>query len=121
MTVRSRHRASDTEPRGERRRQGQHCVNAWSIRHSDARARRFEADDTAGANLVCAVIDFGGSVGNPLVLGLPDPFLAPLSEMPGMESVIALLFVEAFAARGGRQPIIDRLAETCFLLLLRHL
>ena len=82
---------------------------------------RFQSDEAEGAQLVCAVIDFGGHAGNPLLSALPDPFLAPMSQMAEIEATIALLFDEAFGARPGRQAAIDRLAEYCFLSLLRHL
>lgn len=80
---------------------------------------RFEVDDE-GANLVCATIDFGGTSENPLFAGLPDLFLAPMSEVDGLEAVVACLFNEAFGALAGRQAVIDRLAEYCVILLLRH-
>jgi AraC-like DNA-binding protein len=80
---------------------------------------RFEVDNE-GANLVCATIDFGGTAENPLLAGLPDLFLAPMSEIDGIEAIVTSLFNEAFGALAGRQSVIDRLTEYCLILLLRH-
>jgi AraC-like DNA-binding protein len=80
---------------------------------------RFEVDDQ-DASLVCATIDFGGGSESPLLAGLPDLFLAPLSEIDGSTAIVASLFNEAFGALAGRQSVIDRLTEYCLILLLRH-
>jgi AraC-like DNA-binding protein len=81
---------------------------------------RFEVDDADGADLVCAFVDFGASLGNPLLRGLPDFLVVPLADMIGVESTLALLFDEAFARRAGREAGIDRLMEFFVVLLLRH-
>ena len=81
---------------------------------------RFEVDEADGADLVCAFVDFGATLGNPLLRGLPDFLVVPLAEMTGVESTLALLFDEAFATRVGREAGIDRLMEFFVVLLLRH-
>lgn len=81
---------------------------------------RFEVDDADGADLVCAFVDFGATLGNPLLRGLPDFLVVPLADMNGVESTLALLFDEAFARRAGREAGIDRLMEFFVVLLLRH-
>ena len=81
---------------------------------------RFEVDDSDGADLVCAFIEFGSGVGNPLLRGLPDLLMAPMTEIAGVEPTLALLFDEAFAQRSGREAAIDRLVEYFMVLLLRH-
>ena len=81
---------------------------------------RFEVDEADGADLVCAFIDFGAALGNPLLRGLPDFLTVPLAEMVGVECTLALLFDEAFASRAGREAGIDRLMEFFVVLLLRH-
>lgn len=83
-------------------------------------AHRFEVDDSEGADLVCAFVDFGASQGNPLMRGLPDFLSVPLADMIGVEATLALLFDEAFARRAGREAAIDRLMEFLVVLLLRH-
>jgi AraC-like DNA-binding protein len=80
----------------------------------------FQVDDPAGAKLVCATIDFGGGVGNPLVSGLPDLLHLPLAALSGIDVTLALLFEEAFAERVGRQAAINRLAEYFLVLMLRY-
>ncbi len=83
-------------------------------------AHRFEVDAVEGADLVCAFIDFGSTVGNPLLRGLPDYLSVPLADIAGVNSTLALLFDEAFAKRPGRAAGIDRLVEFFVVLLLRH-
>lgn len=83
-------------------------------------AHRFEVDDARGADLVCAFIDFGSAAANPLLRGLPDLLMVPMSDLTGVEATLALLFDEAFAQRLGREAAIDRLVELFVVLLLRH-
>lgn len=83
-------------------------------------AHRFEVDAVEGADLVCAFIDFGSNLGNPLLRGLPDFLSVPLADIAGVESTLGLLFDEAFAQRPGREAGIDRLMEFLVVLLLRH-
>ena len=80
----------------------------------------FRVDDPQGAELVCALIDFGGGMGNPLLQGLPDILLVPLSSMKGIDTTLAMLFEEAFNEQAGRQAAINRLAEYFLVLLLRY-
>jgi AraC-like DNA-binding protein len=81
---------------------------------------RFEVDDRDGADLVCAYIDFGASVAQPLLRGLPRQLRVPTREIAGVEATLSLLFDEAFAQRAGREAAIDRLVEYFVVLLLRH-
>jgi len=81
---------------------------------------RFQVQHQAGAELVCAEIDFGVGVGNPLVCGLPKLMIIPLSEIKGLKSLLDIMFDEAFANRCGRQAAVDRLTEFFLVLLLRH-
>lgn len=83
-------------------------------------AHRFEVGKRDGADLVCASIDFGKGVGNPVLRGLPDVMAVPMADISGVESTLALLFDEAFAQRPGREAAIARLAEYFIVLLLRH-
>ena len=81
---------------------------------------RFEVDEADRADLVCAFVDFGAALGNPLLRSLPDFLSVPLADMVGVESTLALLFDEAFSRRAGREAGIDRLMEFFVVLLLRH-
>ena len=84
------------------------------------REHQFQVDDPDGAKLVCASIDFGAGMGNPLLRGLPSLLLVPLANIGGIEPTLSLLFDEAFADLPGRQAAIDRLAEYFLVLLLRY-
>ena len=88
--------------------------------YRQAFAHRFEVDEAEGADLVCAFIDFGPALGNPLLRALPERLIVPMTEMAGVESALTLLFDEAFSRRSGRDAGIDRLAEYLVVLLLRH-
>jgi AraC-like DNA-binding protein len=80
---------------------------------------RFRADKEAGAELVCARIEFGAGMLNPLVQALPKMMVLPLHEMAGLAPTVDLLFAEAFGKQPGRQTAVDRLAEYFIVLLLR--
>ena len=81
---------------------------------------RFQVRHQEGAELVCAEIDFGAGIGNPLVCGLPELMVIPLSEIEGLGPLLDLLFDEAFSDRSGRQAAVDRLTEYFLVMLLRH-
>ncbi len=83
-------------------------------------AHRFEVDNREGAELICAFIDFGVGMGNPVLRGMPDLLIAPLAAIQGVDSTLALLFAEGFADQPGREAAINRLAEYFVVLLLRH-
>ena len=72
-----------------------------------------------GAELVCASVSFGAQFGNPLLRGLPNPWLLPLAELPMLAGLLELFFDEAFASRCGRAAMLDRLSELLVIQLLR--
>lgn len=76
----------------------------------------FQAD---GADILCAVVEFGAGMQNPLVLTLPQLLVVPLASFPELAPTAELLFSEAFNPRDGRQAAVDRLTEYFFILLLR--
>lgn len=81
---------------------------------------RLYADPADGADLVCASVEFGAAIGNPLVQGLPSPMVLPLREAPALAAVLDALFTEAFAEHGGRDAALNRLSEVVLIYLLRH-
>ncbi len=83
-------------------------------------AHQFNVDTQRGAKLVCAMIDFGVSAGNPVISTLPDALIIRLSDMPEADPLLTLMFAEAFAEAPGRQVAIDRLMEYFLILLFRH-
>ncbi|HWZ50973.1 MAG TPA: AraC family transcriptional regulator [Granulicella sp.] len=80
---------------------------------------RFRADPAAGAELVCARIEFGAGMQNPLVQTLPELLIVPLASVHELAPTANLLFTEAFAEHPGRQAAIDHLTEYALVLLLR--
>ena len=74
---------------------------------------------TESADIVCAFVDFGAGMLNPLASALPDYLAVPLSSIPELAPTIELLFTEAFDHRDGRQVAVDRLTEYFLVLLLR--
>jgi AraC-like DNA-binding protein len=83
------------------------------------RRHRLYAPEEEGAELVCATIEFGAGMLNPLIASLPEPLVLPLDVLPGLGPTLELLFAEAFADLPGRQAAIDRLFEYVFVLLIR--
>ena len=84
-------------------------------------AHRFISDDTRGADMACAHVEFGDGARNPLTAALPAFVVLPLSVLDGAHPVLDLLFREAFAQRCGRQLVVDRLFEVVLIQILRHL
>jgi hypothetical protein len=72
-----------------------------------------------GVELVCATIEFGAGMLNPLIASLPEPLVLPLDALPELAPALQLLFSEAFSESPGRQAAIDRLFEYVFVLLIR--
>ena len=83
------------------------------------RRHRFWADDASGAEIVCASIEFGSGMLNPLVQALPDVVIVPLKSVTELGPTTELLFLEAFGDLAGRQVAVDRLTEYFLILLLR--
>jgi AraC-like DNA-binding protein len=81
---------------------------------------RLYAGEDDGADLVCASVEFGAAIGNPLVHGLPSPLVLPLREAPALAVVLEALFAEAFAGHSGRDAALARLSEVVLIYLLRH-
>lgn len=81
---------------------------------------RLVADERAGADVVCATVQFGGSGINPITASLPDLVMVPLSQLPGVDALLDLMFDEAFHEQPGRQGVLDRLCEVLMVRLLRH-
>lgn len=80
---------------------------------------RFRVDEAGGAELVCATIEFGAGMLNPIVQALPEVLIVPLESVKELAPTVDLLFAEAFGEQPGRQTAVDRLAEYFLVLLLR--
>lgn len=83
------------------------------------RRHRLYASEDEGAELVCATIEFGAGMLNPLLASLPDPLVLPLDSLPELAPALQLLFSEAFSESPARQPAINRLFEYVLVLLMR--
>lgn len=82
---------------------------------------RFITDATRGADLTCANLHFDGGVANPVAAALPAVICVPLAEIEGADSVLSLLFEEAFNQRCGRRALVNRLFEVVLIQVLRYL
>lgn len=80
---------------------------------------RFRTDEASGAELVCAYVEFGAGMLNPLIRALPEVLIVPLESLKELAPTVELLFTEAFGDHPGRQTAVDRLAEYFLVLLLR--
>jgi AraC-like DNA-binding protein len=83
------------------------------------RLHRLHGPPEEGAELVCATIEFGAGMLNPVIASLPEPLVVPLDALPELEPTLQLLFSEAFSGLPGRQAAMDRLFEYLFVLLIR--
>ena len=81
---------------------------------------RLQADENAGADIVCGSVQFEGGNVNPITDALPSVVLVKLAELTGGQALLDLMFEEAFSDRSGKQAILDRLCETLLINLLRH-
>lgn len=84
-------------------------------------AHRFVTDPVTGADMVCADLRFGGGPSNPISAALPSFVCMPLEEVDGATPVLTLIFEEAFAARCGREAMVNRLFEVLLIQVLRRL
>ncbi len=81
---------------------------------------RLEADVPEAVDLVSAAIEFGGADENPILRGLPDLLVTPLTCVPALDTVQQLLFDEAAARRCGHDAVVSRLTEILMIQLLRY-
>jgi AraC-like DNA-binding protein len=89
---------------------------------------RFITDRDVGADMTCATVRMGstgmtGMAGGagPLAHALPPVVMLTLAELPGMQSLLDLLFSEAREPKCGRQAVVNRLFEVLIIQLIRHL
>jgi AraC-like DNA-binding protein len=80
---------------------------------------RFQTSEQQGAEIVCATIEFGAGMLNPLITSFPELLVLPLDTLPELAPTLQLFFSEAFSELPGRQAAVDRLAEYFLVLLLR--
>ncbi|HVJ07840.1 MAG TPA: AraC family transcriptional regulator [Acidisarcina sp.] len=83
------------------------------------RFHRLHGPEQEGVELVCATIEFGAGMLNPVLASFPEPLVLPLDALPELGPTLQLLFSEAFSKLPGRQTALDRLFEYLFVLLIR--
>lgn len=97
-----------------------HLIRSGSVQVCGVTRRRFEVtqptlmflprpdqhrlvtDDGPGADVVCATVQFGGSGANPITASLPDLVMVPLAQLPRVDTLLDLMFDEAFHEHPGR-------------------
>ena len=80
---------------------------------------RLRASEKDGTELVCATVEFGTGMLNPLTTAFPEPFVIPLDSLPELAPTLQLLFSESASDSPGRQTALDRLFEYVLVLLFR--
>ncbi|MCW8886129.1 MAG: AraC family transcriptional regulator [Motiliproteus sp.] len=80
-----------------------------------------QANTKSEAELVCATVRFGTGPDNPLAHAMPSPLIIPLCKIKALDTIVDMLFEEAFAAEQGRDAVVNRLMELFIIQLLRHL
>lgn len=97
------------------------CIERPSlILFARATGHRLDADETAGADLICAQLRFDSPEAELLLLGFPDLLVIALEELDGLEPVLQRLFDEAFSEAFGQRAAVDLLIELLLVMLLRH-
>jgi len=81
---------------------------------------RLITDERAGADVVCATVQFGGGGRNPINDSLPNVVLVELAALSKVDQLLELMFEEAFSDHCGRQAVLDRLCEVLMIRLLRY-
>jgi AraC-like DNA-binding protein len=76
---------------------------------------------SADVSMVCASIEFGAGLHNPVAAALPGVVVIPLQELPALDMTLNVLFREAGEEHCGRQVILDRLIEVVIIQVLRDL
>ncbi len=79
------------------------------------------ANESEGAQLLCASMEFEGGIDNPLAASLPDYLVLSLDELPMLADTLKWMFGEAASAHCGREAALERLFELLIILLFRHL
>lgn len=80
---------------------------------------RVHGSENEGVDLVCASVEFGTGMLNPLIASFPEPFIVPLQAVPELAPALELLFAEAGSESPGRQNSLDCLFEYILVLLMR--
>jgi len=80
---------------------------------------RLHAYEGDGTELVCATVEFGTGMLNPLIATFPEPFVTPLNSLPELAPTLQLLFSESASSLPGRQTALDHLFEYILVLLFR--
>jgi AraC-like DNA-binding protein len=80
---------------------------------------RLHASGEEGTELVCATVEFGTGMLNPITASFPDPFIIPLDALPELSPTLQLLFSESSSDLPGRQTALDHLFEYVLVLLFR--
>src|SRR5260370_10177263 len=70
---------------------------------------RLLASEEEGTELVCATVEFGTGMLNPLTASFPEPFVIPLHALPELAPTLQLLFSESSSAPPPPQTPPDRL------------
>ena len=76
---------------------------------SRPRLHRLHGPEEEGAELVCATIEFGAGMLNPLIASLPEPLVLPLDALPELAPTLQLLFSEAFSQSPGARGSVEKL------------
>jgi len=98
-----------------------HLLEPGVIFYPRACNHRFRPLDAQGIDLLCATVDLGIAVGNPLLDALPEVLVLPLGSLAELTPTLELLFAEGFGQRCGRAAALEPLMQYFLVLLLRHL
>ena len=89
--------------------------------YARAQAHHFTVAPERSVPLVTAQLRFEAGEGSPVAEALPSPVCLPLADLLGSQTVLEMVFEEAFTQRCGRQAMLDRLFELVIIQVLRTL
>jgi AraC-like DNA-binding protein len=85
-------------------------------RHSD---HRMETDEHQSAELICASVESDAHFARALAKSLPTVVAVPLREIPGLDGVLEMMFIEAVEGSAGNSASFAQLGEIVLLHLIR--
>jgi AraC-like DNA-binding protein len=79
----------------------------------------FKSLSLEGADMICATVNIGSGINNPLIMGFPEVLIIPLSKLQNFEKIFDLLYQEVFENRCGKQQAVDLLMEYLVVRMYR--
>jgi AraC-like DNA-binding protein len=80
----------------------------------------FRSTDPNGADMICGTVAIGNGLNNPLILGLPECLVLPISKVAEFDKLLDLLYFEAFENRCGKANALNHLMDYLVIRMYRY-